>query len=49
MKAGATREEVTDMIGVAIFMGGGPSSVYGVEALRAYDEFSAVKATASSQ
>jgi hypothetical protein len=37
------------MIGVGIFMGGGPSSVYGVEALRAYDEFSAVKATASSQ
>jgi AhpD family alkylhydroperoxidase len=39
LKAGATREEVADMIGVAILMGGGPSSVYGVEALRAYDEF----------
>ena len=47
LKAGATREEVTDMIGVAIFMGGGPSSVYGVEALRAYDEFAATDATAS--
>lgn len=47
LKAGATREEVTDMIGVAIFMGGGPSSVYGVEALRAYDEFAAADATAS--
>lgn len=39
LKAGATREEVAEMIGVAIFMGGGPSSVYGVEAMRAYDEF----------
>lgn len=46
LNAGATREEVTDMIGVAIFMGGGPSSVYGVEALRAYDEFAAAKAAA---
>ena len=39
LKAGASREEVTEMIGVAIFMGGGPSSVYGVEAMRAFDEF----------
>lgn len=38
-KAGATRKEVTEMIGVAILMGGGPSSVYGAEALRAYDAF----------
>ena len=46
LKAGATREEVAEMIGVAIFMGGGPSSVYGVEAMRAYDEFAGAKATA---
>ncbi|MCL4127376.1 UNVERIFIED_CONTAM: hypothetical protein GTU68_022583 [Idotea baltica] len=39
LKAGATRQEVAEMIGVAILMGGGPSSVYGAEALRAYDEF----------
>ena len=37
---GATREEVAEAIGVAIHMGGGPSMVYGAEALRAYDEFS---------
>ncbi|MEB8386666.1 carboxymuconolactone decarboxylase family protein [Rhodobacteraceae bacterium KMM 6894] len=41
-KAGATREEVAEMIGVALLMGGGPSSVYGVEAMRAYDEFAAL-------
>lgn len=27
------------MIGVAIFMGGGPSTVYGAEAMQAYDQF----------
>ncbi len=36
---GATREEVAEAIGVAIQMGGGPSMVYGGEALRAYDAF----------
>lgn len=40
LKAGATRQEVAEMIGVAILMGGGPSSVYGAEAMRAYDQFS---------
>ena len=44
LKAGATRQEVAEMIGVAILMGGGPSSVYGAEALRAYDEFARAKA-----
>jgi len=38
-KAGASREEVVEAIGVAIMMGGGPSSVYGVEALNAFDQF----------
>jgi AhpD family alkylhydroperoxidase len=36
---GATREEVAEAIGVAIQMGGGPSMVYGGQALRAYDAF----------
>ena len=39
VKAGVTREEFAEMVGVAIFMGGGPGSVYGVEALQAYDHF----------
>ena len=37
--AGATREEVLETIGVAILMGGGPSMVYGCEALEALDQF----------
>lgn len=41
IKAGVTREEFAEMVGVAIFMGGGPGSVYGVEALQAYDHFAA--------
>jgi len=40
-QVGATRREVAEMIGVAILMGGGPSTVYGVEALHAYDDFAA--------
>ncbi len=39
VNAGATREEVVETIGVAVLMGGGPSVVYGVEALKAYDQF----------
>jgi AhpD family alkylhydroperoxidase len=39
LRRGATREEVLETIGVAIQMGGGPSMVYGAEALAAYDAF----------
>ena len=41
---GASREEVLETIGVAIQMGGGPSMVYGGEALRAFDAFKAAAA-----
>lgn len=36
-KYGATREEVIETIQVAIYMGGGPSMIYGSEALAAFD------------
>jgi len=39
--AGVSREEFAEMISVALLMGGGPASVYGIHALEAYDEFSA--------
>ena len=42
--AGATRAEVIDTIGVAIMMGGGPSVVYGCEALEALEQFQAAGA-----
>lgn len=41
IKAGASREELVETIGVAQLMGGGPSTVYGIEALQAYDQLSA--------
>jgi AhpD family alkylhydroperoxidase len=36
-KKGATREQVAETIAVAIEMGGGPATVYGAEALAAFD------------
>jgi AhpD family alkylhydroperoxidase len=41
LEAGASREEITEAIGVAIVMGGGPSVVYGTEALEALKQFTA--------
>ena len=40
---GATREEVTETVALAVYMGGGPAAVYGGDALRAYDQFSGRK------
>lgn len=34
------REQILEMIGVTIQMGGGPSFAYGAQALEAYDQFS---------
>jgi AhpD family alkylhydroperoxidase len=41
LRAGATREEVLETIGVAVMMGGGPGLVYGCEALEALTQFEA--------
>jgi len=41
MKAGASRQEVLETIGVALMMGGGPSSVYAAEAYEALGQFEA--------
>ena len=39
-KHGAEREELLEMLSMAIYMGGGPSVVYAAEALDAFDQFS---------
>ena len=39
LKAGATKDEIVDTIGVAILMGGGPAVVYGSAALEALEQF----------
>ncbi len=41
LEAGATREEVADVVGVAVMMGGGPAVVYGSLALEALDQHAA--------
>jgi AhpD family alkylhydroperoxidase len=38
-RLGATREEVAETLGMAIYMGGGPSLMYAADALRAFDQF----------
>ncbi len=42
-RAKTTRQELLETIGMAIYMGGGPSMVYGAEALSAFDEFEALE------
>ncbi len=41
VKLGTTREELLEMLSMAIYMGGGPSAIYAAEALAAFEEFSA--------
>ena len=38
-RLGASREEVIETISVSVYMGGGPSMIYGAEALAAFDSF----------
>lgn len=40
VRLGATREQVNEMLAVAVYMGGGPSLMYAAEVLRAFEEFS---------
>ncbi|PCI43968.1 MAG: alkylhydroperoxidase [Proteobacteria bacterium] len=37
---GVTREELTETLGMAVYMGGGPSLMYAAEAMQAFEEFS---------
>lgn len=40
VKLNATRAEVSEALGVAVYMGGGPSLMFAAQALKAFDEFS---------
>jgi AhpD family alkylhydroperoxidase len=40
VRLGATREEIAEVLGMAVYMGGGPSLMYAADALRAFDQFS---------
>ena len=39
VKMGATRDEVMETMGMAIYMGAGPSVMYAAQALEAFDQF----------
>ena len=41
LQAGASPEEIAETVSVAILMGGGPSVVYGIEAMQALEQFQA--------
>lgn len=43
VNAGISREELQEMIGVCMLMGGGPSMVYGAQALEAFEQYTAAK------
>jgi AhpD family alkylhydroperoxidase len=38
-KSGATRDEVMETVGMAIYMGAGPSVMYAAQAVEAYDQW----------
>ena len=40
VKLGATRQEIDETLGLATYMGGGPSLMYAASAVAAFDEFS---------
>ena len=40
VKLGATRQELDETLGVAVYMGGGPSMMYAANAIAAFEEFS---------
>ena len=47
VKQGATREEVMETMGMAIYMGAGPSVMYAAQAVEAFDQFAAPPAAAA--
>ena len=46
IERGATREEVLETLGMAIYMGAGPSAMYASHALSAYTQFAATRTRA---
>ncbi len=47
LKQGASREEMLEAMGMAIYMGAGPSVMYAAQALEAYDQYAAAQAVAA--
>ena len=48
IQRGATREEVMEAVGMAIYMGAGPSVMYAAQAVEAFDQFAAARSDAAA-
>jgi AhpD family alkylhydroperoxidase len=48
VEQGATRDEVLETLGMAIYMGAGPSAMYASHALGAFTQFAAAKAASAN-
>ena len=48
VRLGATREEVMETMGMAIYMGAGPSVMYAAQAVEAFDQFTDQKARSAA-
>lgn len=46
VKQGATRDEIMETMGLAIYMGAGPSVMYAAQAVKAFDQFVTLRAPA---
>jgi len=49
VKLGASKAELQEALGMAVYTGGGPSLMYSANALAAFDEFSAVASALSAK
>ncbi|PAT31668.1 alkylhydroperoxidase [Vandammella animalimorsus] len=49
VQLGCTRAELLQMLGMCVYMGGGPSLMYAANALAAYEEFGGEKAQDAAQ
>ncbi len=49
VRQGATREEVMETMGMAIYMGAGPAVMYAAQAVEAYDQYAARNHPAAPQ
>jgi AhpD family alkylhydroperoxidase len=47
VKLGVTKAELEEVLGMAVYMGGGPSLMYSANAIAAYSEFTAAQALAA--
>lgn len=48
VRRGASREEVMETMGMAIYMGAGPSLMYAAQAVEAFDQFAAKQSDAAA-